>query len=78
MNETTLDKIKVGDKAIIKKILNDTSIKTRLLDIGFTKGTQVEKELENMGKSLFAYNVRGTLIAIRKKDLENIIVEVLS
>ena len=77
MNELCLDKIELGKKYIIKKILLGTSNKKRLLDLGFTKGTIIEKEFNNMGKSLSAINIRGTLIALRNDDMKNIIVEAI-
>lgn len=77
MSKISLEDIKIGDRAIIKKVLNDNSIKRRLLDIGFTKGTIVEKVLENFQGNLFAYMVRGALIAVRNDDAEKIIVEVV-
>lgn len=77
MIEISLDDIKIGDKAIVKKVLNDNSIKRRLLDIGLTKGTVVEKVLENFHGNLFAYMIRGALIAIRNDDAKKIIVEVV-
>lgn len=77
MNELSLDSIKLGDKVIVKKVLNDNSIKRRLLDIGLTKGTIIEKVLENFHGNLFAYMIRGALIAIRDDDAEKIIVEVV-
>lgn len=77
MSELCLDKVDVGKRAIIKKVLSDTSNKKRILDLGFTKGTIIKKEFNNIGKSLSAINIRGTLIALRKKDMQNIIVEAI-
>ena len=77
MNELYLDEISVGDNVIIKKILPNSTNKKRLLDLGFTKGTYLKKEFNNMGNSLSALSVRGTLIALRKEDMKNIIVEAL-
>lgn len=77
MRKMSLDNTKLGDLIIVKKILNESPIKRRLLDIGLTPGTQIEKILENYGKDLVAYMIRGALIAIRNEDAKNIIVEVL-
>ncbi|MGN1000619.1 MAG: ferrous iron transport protein A [Bacilli bacterium] len=68
---------KIGEKVIVKKVLNENSIKRRLLDIGLTPGTVVERILENFHGNLVAYMIRGALIAIRNEDAEKIMVEVI-
>lgn len=75
MQITNLRELPIGVKANVKQIDNDESIKRRLLDIGLTRGTLVEKVYGNITRSLFAYNIRGALIAIRNEDAEKIIVE---
>lgn len=73
----TLKDIKIGDSAIIKKVIANGNIKRRLLDIGLTPGTKIECVLENPGKNLIAYMIRGSLIAIRDEDIENILIEAM-
>ncbi len=75
MNELCLSKLDVGNMAIIKKILPNSVNKKRLLDLGFSKGTYLKKEFNNIGNSLSARNIRGTSIPLRKDDMKNIIVE---
>ena len=77
MKEISLDKSKIGDILFVKKILNNTSIKRRLLDIGLTPGTKIERVLENFDGNLVAYMIRGALIAIRNEDAKTIVVEVV-
>ena len=77
MNEISLKYIKNGQRAIVKKVLTDDSIKRRLLDIGLTPGTIVENTLQNFNGELVAYMIRGALIAIRDDDAAKIIVEEL-
>ena len=77
MKEISLDNSKIGDIQLVKRILNNTSIKRRLLDIGLTPGTRIEKVLENFDGNLVAYMIRGALIAIRNEDAKNIMVEVV-
>lgn len=73
----SLENTKIGQKVRIKKVLNDDSIKRRLLDIGLTPGTIVERVLENFSGNLVAYMIRGALIAIRNEDASSVIVEVI-
>ncbi len=77
MQDISLRKLPIGAKAKVKFVNSDESIKRRLLDIGLTKGTLVEKQYRNVTKSLYAYNIRGALIAIRDYDTEKIIVEMV-
>lgn len=70
-----LSKVKIGQKAIIKKINANENIKRRLLDIGLTPGTEIECSLSSPSGNPKAYFIRGTLIAIRNEDTNNIIVE---
>lgn len=73
----SLENTKIGQKVRIKRVLNDDSIKRRLLDIGLTPGTVVERVLENFSGNLVAYMIRGALIAIRNEDASNVIIEVI-
>lgn len=75
MKDISLYDVPIGQKAIIKKVLNDGSIKRRLLDIGLTPGTVVESTLSNPGGNLVAYMIRGALIAIRDDDAKKILIE---
>lgn len=68
----TLDKIKVGESCIIKKIYDTSKIKRRLLDIGLIKNTKVVCVLESPTKDSLAYLIRGSVIAIRKVDSKEI------
>ena len=77
MNKITLNNTKIGQKTKVLKIINDNSIKRRLLDMGLTPGTEVETVLKNYGGNLVAYMIRGALVAIRNEDAEGILVEVL-
>lgn len=69
----TLDTLPIGETAIIDKITTDESMKRRLWDLGFTKGTTVQAIQKSPSGDPIAYRVRGTIIAIRNKDAKNII-----
>ena len=70
MNLCNLGLNKVG------KIISVSSsdIKRRLMDIGFNKGVIVRPVLN--GKSMRAYSVKGSVIAIRTEDASLIEVDV--
>lgn len=73
----SLSDINIGDKVIIKKINSKENIKRRLLDIGLIEGTQVECVLKSIFKDPLAYLIRGAVIAIRKEDSKDILVELV-
>ena len=76
MNEIDcLCEIKPGEKAVVKKLLSDGSIRRRLLDIGLVEGTTVECVGESPLGDPRAYLIRGAVIAIRTKDCKKIMVE---
>lgn len=71
----TLKEIKVGQSAIIKKIHGDGALKRRIMDIGITKGVEVNiRKVAPLGDPL-EITVRGYELSIRKADAELIEVE---
>ena len=68
----TLNDLKVNNIGIIEKIECDEEIKRRLLDLGLIKGTKIIPVLTSPSKDPRAFEIRGSLIAIRKEDAENI------
>lgn len=74
----SLDKLKIGNSAKVIKIDNVGSIRRRLLDIGLIPGTIVTVTLISPFNDPIAYKIRNSLIAIRKNDSKNIIVEELN
>ncbi len=46
----------------------------RLLDLGFTAGTPVKAVLTNMGGAAHAYRIRGTTIALRREQAEEVLI----
>lgn len=73
----SLENTRIGQKVRVKKVISNSSIKRRLLDIGLTPGTIIERALENFSGNLSAYMIRGALIAIRNEDASEIVVEAI-
>lgn len=72
-----LSDMKIGDKAKILKVDTNEFIKRRLLDIGLIENTSIECVLKSCFGNMFAYLIRGAMIAIRKEDINKIKVEFL-
>ena len=67
-----LNQLPLNKNGIIENIKCDGNIKRRLLDLGLVKGTNIKPVLVSPSKDPRAFEVRGTIIAIRKEDAGNI------
>lgn len=63
-----LNDLKLDEKGYINKIKCNDTIKRRLMDLGLIKGTCIIPRLENPTKEPRAFEIRGSLIVIRKED----------
>ena len=73
-----LSELKVGQRAIIKKLnIQNKEIRRRLLDMGLTRGTKVEiKKIAPMGDPI-DIKLRDYELCISKTELSSIEVEVI-
>ncbi len=68
----TLNEVKVGDSAYIKKINGEGAVKRRIMDMGLTKGVMVTvRKVAPLGDPI-ELNCRGYELSIRKEDAANI------
>lgn len=67
-----LSQLQLNQIGIIEGINCKENIKRRLLDMGLVKGTKIVPVLTSPSKDPRAFQVRGTIIAIRKEDAEGI------
>ncbi len=67
-NEIRLGELAVGEKGRVMRLECEGALRRRLLDMGFTAGTCVEKVGESPSSDPSAYLVKGAVIALRKKD----------
>lgn len=70
--EMTLDRLKVGCAAVITKIDTDESLENRLRCFGMVPGTQIYCRYRSPGGSVIALECRGSVIALRTRDMEKI------
>ena len=78
-NSGHLSDLSKGQKAIVVGIHNDNpALRRRLLDMGLTKGVEVEvKKIAPLGDP-FTIQLRGYELCIRKFDVKNIDIEVIA
>ena len=70
-----LNDIKPGQSARVKKLTSTGSIRRRFLDIGLIEDTRVECLGCSPSGDPAAYLIRGAVIAIRKKDGQDILID---
>lgn len=67
-----LSQLPLNKDGIIQELKCEGNIRRRLLDMGLVKGTKITPVLVSPSKDPRAFEVRGTIIAIRKEDAEKI------
>lgn len=68
----TLKDVKVGESVRIEKLHGEGAVKRRIMDMGLTKGTEVQvRKVAPLGDPM-ELNVRGYELSIRKADAEMI------
>ncbi len=70
----TAANLKFGEKAVINDIDTSHPSHQRIIEVGFTPGQEIELVSITTFNDPVAFSVRGTLIAIRKKEADCIIV----
>ncbi len=74
-NEATLKESKVGDTVRVVKLHGEGAVKRRIMDMGLTKGVDVQiRKVAPLGDPI-EVTVRGYELSIRKADAEMIEVE---
>ena len=72
-----LCELRINQKAIINFVDTSDLSALRLIEIGFSKGSEVEKVISGISKSLNAYKVKNTVVALRNNTADNIKVSLI-
>lgn len=72
MDILTLDRLRVGETAVLGCIAEHHPLRGRLIDLGWTAGTTVRCERVSPLGDPVAYRVRGSVIALRRSDGQGI------
>lgn len=67
-----LSQLKPGEKALIESVGLSAGLSRRLIEMGFSKGSEVEVAIKGVSKHLKAYKIKNTLVAIRDETAEKI------
>lgn len=68
----TLATLHPGERGIVESLRCTGLTRRRLLDLGMVPGTEVEAAMVSPNGDPVAYQVRGTLLALRREDAESI------
>ncbi len=65
-----LSDIKINQKAVIASVDTSGLSAKRLMEMGFSAGTEVKKIINGISSNLSAYEVKNTVVALRNKTAE--------
>ena len=72
---TTLKDVKCGQTVRVKKIQGEGPVRRRIMDMGITKGREIDvRKVDPLGDPV-EINIRGYELTLRKNDAEMVIVE---
>lgn len=71
----TLAEVKIGSKAVVKKLHGEGAVKRRIMDMGITKGAEIfVRKVAPLGDPM-EVTVRGYELSLRKEEAEHIEIE---
>lgn len=70
----TLQDLPMNTIGVVEDLQCDSSIQRRLLDLGLVKGTKIKPIFQSPFGDPTAFEIRKTLIALRKKDTKLILI----
>lgn len=71
----TLDQLKKGEHATVTALHVQGGDRRRMMDLGILPGTEISVEMVSPMGDPTAYNVRGSMIALRKVQAKDIEIE---
>ena len=74
MPEKNLTDLQEGERARVASLLNASTIKRRLQDLGLVEGTRVHCIQKCPHGDMVAYGIRGAIIALRAEDAVGVLV----
>lgn len=74
--ELSLDRLRLGQQATVVSINTDKTMRERLKDFGLIPGTAVRRRFCSPHGDVAAIAFRGSLLALRERDLKRIWVRV--
>ena len=73
MEYSTLNNLKINEKAKLYRLDTSPDLKKRLMDMGLVAGTEITKLFASADNGISAYLSRDTVVSLRREDAEKII-----
>ncbi|NLV76768.1 MAG: ferrous iron transport protein A [Tissierellia bacterium] len=73
----TLNQLPIGSHSKVKQLIADGPIRRRMLDLGLIQDTIVKSLIKSPAGDPIAYEIRGTVIALRSEEASQILVELV-
>lgn len=70
--EISLNRLQTGQQGVVTCIDTDIAFRSRLRVFGMVPGTKVRCRYRSPGGSVMALEFRGTVLAVRTRDVKNI------
>ena len=70
-----LSDLQAGESGRVRCVTAAGGMKRRLMDLGLTEGAEAACLFFAPGRGMRAYRVRRTVIALRRRDAENVVLE---
>lgn len=74
----SLARLAIGKQAVVLEVRGAGGIRKRLLDLGLVPGTIVEPIRRSPAGDPTAFDIRGTVIALRQRDGDTVLVQLIS
>ncbi len=71
----TLDQMTEGQRAIVKGVKGEGTVRRRIMDMGITRGTEIEMVKASPLGDPVEYRVRGYRLSLRRSEAQMIEVE---
>ncbi len=71
----TLNMLKTGQTAIVKRIYSINAERRRMVDLGILPGTRIENVMPSPLGDPVAYRIRSAVVALRREQAELIEIE---
>jgi DtxR family Mn-dependent transcriptional regulator len=71
----TLEDMKLHEKGVVDEVNATGMLRSRLLDLGFTAGTKIEKTMVAPSGDPSSFRIRNTTIALRKDEARKILLK---
>ncbi|GIL13853.1 MAG: iron transporter FeoA [Chloroflexota bacterium] len=77
VSSLTLDQLMKDQTAEVIELAITGADRRRLMDLGILPGTRIEVEMRSPLGDPTAYRVRGSVIALRRRQAQNIVIRLL-